>query len=283
MKIAICGASGFVGSHLTTYFKERRVTVIPLGRELFLEKNSPALYVALNGCDVVINLAGASISHRWTEECKKEIYNSRIETTRTLVNAINSLQCKPSLFISTSAVGFYASHGIQTEANGQMADTFLATVCHDWEEQARRVSSEVRCVITRFGIVLSNDGGAFPEMIKTTKFKFTTRIGHGDQFLSWIAIADLMRAFDFVIAHNELIGVINFCSPHPISGTDFAAEVAAHFHTIVTIPFSEGFLRKIFGEQSDLMIDGQRVYPERLMKAGFSFETATFKDFLKKY
>lgn len=283
MKIAICGASGFVGSHLTNYFRERRVTIVPLGRELFLEKNAPALYVALNGCDVVINLAGASISHRWTEEYKKEIYNSRIETTRTLVNSINSLQNKPSLFISTSAVGFYDSKGSYTEANAQMGNSFLASVCHDWEEQAHRVSSNVRCIIARFGIVLSNDGGAFPEMIQTTKFKFTTRIGNGEQYLSWIAIEDLVRAFDFVIAHCELSGVINFCSPHPISGTDFAAEVATRFHTVVTIPVPEKILRKIFGEQSELMTDGQRVYPERLIKSGFCFETATLKDFLKKY
>lgn len=283
MKIAICGVDGFIGSHLATYFKERRAVIVPIGRDLLMEKNSPALYVALSGCDVVINLAGASISHRWTDDYKREIYNSRIDTTRTLVNAINSLQCKPSLFISTSAVGFYDSNGSYTEATAQMGDGFLATVCHDWEEQARRVSSDVRCVITRFGVVLSNDGGAFPEMIKTTKFKFTTRFGHGEHYLSWIALHDLLRAYDFVITHSEMSGVVNFCAPHPVSGADFALDVERYFHTAIIIPIPEILIRKIFGEQSSLMIDGQRVYPERLMRAGFNFEIPTIKDFLKNY
>ncbi|MEG0499958.1 MAG: TIGR01777 family oxidoreductase, partial [Rikenellaceae bacterium] len=276
-------ASGFIGSHLVEYFRQRRVSVVLIGRDLLLEKNSSVLYVALSGCNVVINLAGASISHRWTEEYKKEIYDSRIETTRILVNMINSLQCKPSLFISTSAVGFYPSHGSYTEATAQMDEGFLAKVCHDWEEQARRVCSEVRCLITRFGVVLSNEGGAFPEMIRTTKFKFATRFGRGEHFLSWISLHDLMRAYDFVIAHSELAGVINFCAPHPISGADFAIEIENHFHTKVTIPLPEGIIRKIFGEQSSLMLGGQRVYPERLLRAGFCFEQPTLKDFLKNY
>lgn len=282
MKIAICGTSGFIGSHLTSYFKERSITIIPLERELLLEKNSSALYVALNDCDVVINLAGASISHHWSEDYKKEIYNSRIETTRKLVNMINSLQSKPSLFISTSAVGFYPSNGSYTETTAQMGNGFLATVCHDWEEQARRVCSEVRCVITRLGVVLSDDGGAFPKMIKTTKFKFTTRLGHGDHYLSWISLHDLLRSYDFVISHSEISGVVNFCSPHPISGADFARDIDKYFHTAAIIPIPEIVVRKILGEQSTLMLDGQRVYPERLIHAGFCFDRPTIKDFLKK-
>lgn len=282
MKIAITGANGFVGSHLTNYFSKLHATIVPLGRELFNKDNTSELYIALQGCDVVINLAGASISHRWTEEYKKEIYNSRIETTQILVDTMNEMQKKPALFISTSAVGYYSSEGGHTEANGRMGDGFLATVCHDWEQQARRVSLDVRCVITRFGIVLSKDGGAFPAMIKSTKFKFATSIGNGDSYLSWIDVDDLMRAYNFVIEHGEMSGVINFCAPNPVSGSDFTQAVAKHYHSKLIFKIPKSIFHLILGEQSTLMTDGQRVYPDRLMKAGFRFESGTIKDFLKK-
>lgn len=282
MKIAITGANGFIGSHLTAYLSKYRATIIPLGRDFFRQETDSDLSDALIGCDVVINLAGASISHRWTENYKQEIYSSRVDTTRILVNAINKMQKKPSLFISTSAVGYYSSEGLNKESNGLMGSGFLSTVCHHWEEQAHRLSLDVRCVITRIGVVMSKSGGAFPAMIRSSKFGFVTSIGNGDGYLSWIDIDDLMRAYDFVITHDELSGVINFCAPNPISGYDFAQEIANYHHSKMILKIPESIIRIVFGEQSILMTEGQRAYPERLMNVGFVFESPTIKDFLKK-
>lgn len=280
MKIAICGASGYIGSHLTEFYTSRRVTVIPLPKALFTPDSFDRLVTAIMGCDVIINLAGANLNHRWNKDYKKEIYNSRIETTRTLVNAINSLKKKPSVFISTSAVGYYPSEGIYKESNAVRGNTFLATVCHDWEEQARRVSSEVRCVITRFGVVLSNDGGVFPKMIQSTKVGVMTKIGSGDQFLSWIEIHDLIHAFDFVITRNEICGTINFCSPTPLSNSNFSHLVAKKFNSKIILTVPTFAIRAIMGESSILVTEGQRVYPERLIKYGYKFDYLTIDDFL---
>lgn len=280
MKIAICGASGFIGTHLVNYYNTRRVSVTPLPKDLFLTGSFDELVKRITGCDVVINLAGANLNHRWDRDYKKELYDSRIETTRTLVNAINSLAVKPSVFISTSAVGYYPSDTIYRESNAVAGKSFLSRLCVDWEQQARRVSSEVRCIITRFGIVLATDGGAYPAMVKTTNMGFMTKIGSGEQFLSWIELHDLIRAFDFVITRSEICGVMNFCAPHYLSNNDFAHLVAKKYHSKLIIPVPDFMLRLIMGESSILLTDGQRVYPERLIKHGFCFQYPSIINFL---
>lgn len=280
MKIAITGATGFVGSHLTTYFKEHGHSVVSLGRELFDESNRSGLYIALMGVDVVINLAGASISQRWTRKNKEMIYRSRIETTKILVDTINSLQRKPSLFISTSAVGYYSSSGSYTEATAKMGNTFLSAVCHDWEEQARRVTEDVRCVITRFGLVFSAAGGLFPVMTRSAKFRFMVQMGDGEQYLSWISIDDLVRVFDFIITKDDISGVVNLTAPRPVTNRDFTLQVSHHFGCKLFFSINAYILRKILGEQSLLLIEGQRVYPERLIKSGFEFKNPSLNDFL---
>ena len=137
MKIAISGASGYIGQHLTLFFTEKGDEVVPLGRNLFKEENFDELCHRVESCDVVINLAGASINKRWTKAYKQELYDSRIRTTHQLVNAINTRDILPKLFISTSAVGYYPTSGEYDEYNNRQGEDFLARLCGAWEKEAR--------------------------------------------------------------------------------------------------------------------------------------------------
>ena len=147
MKIAISGASGYIGQHLTLFFTEKGDEVVPLGRNLFKEENFDELCHRVESCDVVINLAGASINKRWTKAYKQELYDSRIRTTHQLVNAINTRDILPKLFISTSAVGYYPTSGEYDEYNNRQGEDFLARLCGAWEKEARACLPDVRLVI----------------------------------------------------------------------------------------------------------------------------------------
>lgn len=151
MKIAISGSSGFIGRHLTAFFSAKGETVVPLSRSLLRPGAEAGLREVLIGCDVIINLAGSTISQRWTEAAKRKIVDSRVDTTHQLVSVINEMDVKPSLFISASAVGIYPDKGLYTESNASEGEGFLSEVCVRWEDEAQKLSPDVRLVITRLG------------------------------------------------------------------------------------------------------------------------------------
>ena len=167
MKIAISGASGFIGKRLSAFLELQGHQIVPLGRAMFRDNMSDQLIARLSQCEVVINLAGATINRRWTTEYKKELYNSRINVTRRLVQTINSLEQKPQLFISASAVGYYPTEGCHDDYSQERGEGFLSDLCCRWEAEAAKVHTDTRLVITRFGVVLSPDGGAFKELSRS--------------------------------------------------------------------------------------------------------------------
>lgn len=271
MRIAISGSSGFVGKHLTEFFSAKGDEVIPLPHSLFNKGNAKELLQKLAGCTAVINLAGASINQRWTVAAKQQILNSRIRVTRALVSAINEMPVKPSVFISASAVGIYPDAGIYTENNSSEGQGFLAEVCARWEEEAQRVSTDVRLVITRFGVVLGKDGGALPMMLLPFRFFVGGRMASGEQGFSWIHIEDLVQAMQFVLSHPELSGPINFVSPYPVVNRTFVQEVSEVMHRPAYFPVPAFVFRLLYGEGEVMMTKGQQAYPARLMSAGYTF------------
>lgn len=274
MKIAISGSSGFIGSRLIGYFKRRGDVIVPLGRSLFRQASVQALADALKGVDVVINLAGAPINHRWSEAYKLELQESRIGTTRKLVDAMNSLTGKPEVFISVSAVGIYPDGKIYTENDviPEHPDDFLSVVCKEWEEEARKISSAVRLVIPRFGVVLAPDGGALPSMLLPFRLFMGGKMGSGKQSFSWVHIHDLIRAIDFVIRRKELHGVFNFVSPDPVNNKTFSSVAAGILHRPDWFTVPPCVLRMLLGEGATIVLSGQQAYPERLLHAGFIFD-----------
>ncbi|WP_455628707.1 TIGR01777 family oxidoreductase [Parabacteroides chinchillae] len=271
MKIAISGSSGFIGKHLGAFFSGQGDTVVPLKHAYFKMSSDDVLKDALSGCDVVINLAGATINQRWTKVAKRKIMNSRVQTTRRLVSIVNDMPLKPSLFISISAVGIYPSDGIYNESSSQEGSGFLADVCKKWEEEAQKLSTDIRLVIARLGVVLASDGGALPFMLLPFRFFAGGKIASGKQGFSWIHIEDLMSAMQFVITHKELSGIINFVSPQPVTNRVFTEAAAAALHRPAWCVFPKFVFRLLYGEGEVLATEGQKAFPARLQSAGYAF------------
>lgn len=269
MNIAMSGATGFVGGHLTRAFDGKGWKVIPLMRDDFRE--AEMLLKKIAEADVVVNLAGASIVARWTEEYKKVMYGSRIETTKKIVDAMARGGKKPALFISTSAVGIYDSRGIHTEANARYADNFLGKLAFDWEQAALKASDTVRTVIFRFGIVLGPDGGALRKMLIPFKMGLGGTIGDGRQAFSWVHVEDLVRAYFAVIENKDFEGIYNLTAPNPTTnkGLSRALAHALHKPAVMRIPF---FVLKLqLGEGANALLAGESVLPKRLLESGFTF------------
>ncbi len=270
-KVAMSGATGFVGSHLERAFQEQEWEVVPL-RKHDLKKSPEELAAQMQGTDAVVNLAGAPVISRWTEEYKKVMYESRISVTKKLITACSLMDMKPKIFISTSAVGYYSSAGIHTEKQNVRADDFLGQLTHDWEKEALKARDlGMRTIIFRFGIVLGRDGGALKQMLTPFRLGLGGTIGDGSQPLSWIHIKDLIHAYLTVINDPSYEGLYNLTAPNPTTnkGLTRALGSALSRPTLFRIPAF--VLRLKFSDGAQMLTQGQTVIPERLLESGFTF------------
>ncbi|MGE4463214.1 MAG: TIGR01777 family oxidoreductase [Arcobacter sp.] len=273
--IAITGASGFVGSSLTKFFSNLGYKITPLSREILNNKNN--LEEVLNSSDIVINLAGANIINRWSESYKRLLYSSRIDTTSKIVNAINHIQNKPKLLISTSAVGIYDNKTIYDE-NGNFANDFLSNLCQDWEKKALEAKNEITKVsIFRFGIVLGRDGGALQKMLTPFKLGLGGTIGNGNQAFSFIHISDLLNAYKFVI-ENSYEDIFNLTAPKPTTNKGLTLALGKTLKRPTILPVPEFVLKLIFSEGARVLTDGQSVIPKKLLDLGFEFKFRTIEE-----
>ena len=282
MKTIVTGASGFIGQHLCSMLRSIGDEVVPLSRTDFIAGRFDQLVQKLKGADRIFNLAGASLNHRWTREYKKEIVNSRIQTTATLVAAINVQETPPSLFVSTSAIGYYPSDGAYIENAEVYTPTFLGYICRKWEKEAERVTPKTRLVITRLAPVLSSDGGIFPAMERLFRYGLGGKVGSGKQTFPWIMLTDLLRIYRFIIENTELKGVINCSAPDITDNALWTKALGQELHrpTLFTIP--PYLLRAILGERSVLLTEGQHAIPYKLERAGFTFEYSNICDALAR-
>ncbi|MGQ9508648.1 MAG: TIGR01777 family oxidoreductase [Thermodesulfobacteriota bacterium] len=288
MKIFLTGGTGFVGTQLTSRLLREGHSVTILTRSLkvgeitqphiFYLEGDPtkkgAWQAKIKDHDAVINLAGASIFARWTEEHKQAIRDSRIITTRNIVEGIPLRDNQSFTFFSTSAVGYYGFHeDEELSEDSPPGNDFLAQVARDWEEEAWRAREKgARVVITRFGIVLGEKGGALGQIVPLFKKYLGGPIGSGNQWFSWIHIKDLAEAFIFLINHPSLSGPFNFCSPNPVRNKELAKTLGKILKRPSFIP-APGLLVKLFlGEFSSIILKGQKVIPRRLLDNGFQFQ-----------
>lgn len=235
----------------------------------------------LGGADAVVHLAGAPIGVRWTAARKRAIRESRVAGTRRVVQAIARAAPRPRVLICASAVGFYGDRGddVLTEESLPGED-FLARVVLDWEQAARE--SPVRSVQMRFGLVLSPLGGALAKMLPAFRAGAGGRLGSGTQWMSWIALHDLVRAVRFAIDAEELAGPVNAVAPHPVTNGEFTGTLARVLRRPAVIPVPAFALRMLFGEMADLtLLASQRVTPSRLEGAGFRFDHPLLQDALR--
>ncbi len=285
MKVLITGGLGFVGAQLSIRLLERGHQVTVVGRAPESRSYTPKeiRYVSADTMfkgswqeevvrqEAVINLAGTSIFKRWNDETKKLIYDSRILTTRNVVEAM--VQENGPLFCSASAVGYYGSRGDEelTEDDGPGND-FLATVCIDWEKEVDKAADKgLRTVITRFGTILGKTGGALGQMIPAFKKFVGGPLGSGNQWFSWIHMEDLLRAFVFLFENPDIDGPVNLCSPNPVRNRDLARALGKVLSRPSFLTTPAFMLRIVLGEFASVLLEGQRVLPAKLLKHGFNF------------
>lgn len=281
-KIALTGASGFVGTALTHWLNQRGYEVIALNRRFYAESAFNRLVTVLDGCEAVINLAGASIQKRWTKNYKQELYNSRISTTRQIVRAMYAMQHPPAVFFSASAVGIYPMNGFHDEYSDELAHDYLATICKDWETEALRVPVGVRVAIFRLGVVLHPQGGAMREMIEMQRMtRVSAIIGSGEQPFAWISLQDVCAAIEYLLSHTDMQGVYNFVSPQCITQRRLAEALSRHYPTFGCVHVPTWVFRLRFGEGVKVLTEGQRVIPKRLTDAGFVFAHPDLEAFFR--
>jgi len=287
MKILITGGTGFVGTRLRSRLlrEGHEITVLTRSQRGTETRTPPVSFLqadptrkgdwqsAINDHDVIINLAGTSIFSRWTEAYKRAIRESRILTTRNLVEGIGPERARSMTLFSTSAVGYYGFHGDEemTEDSPPGSD-FLARVAAEWEAEALKAREKgSRVVITRFGIVLGKGGGALGQMVPLFRKFVGGPIGSGRQWFSWIHMEDLTEAFAFLIKRPEISGPVNLCSPKPVRNRDLAMALGRVLKRPSFIPAPGFMIRLVLGEFGSVILEGQRVIPKRLLESGFVF------------
>lgn len=297
MKILISGGSGLMGTRLASVLREKGHTVGRLVRpggklapgDVPWDPTSASVDIAsMEGADAFMHLSGASIGDgRWTPARKAVLRSSRVDSTRVLVDAIAQLRQKPKVFVCASATGYYGDCGdeVLTESSDSGTD-FLALLARDWEAEAMRAEHlGIRTVRLRYGVILSDAGGALPRMVTPFKFGVGGRFGNGRQWMSWIALDDAIEITRQAIVNDALAGPVNVVAPEPVRNADFARALAKALHRPAILPAPAFALRLVLGEMADpLLLSSQRVRPERLlaMNYGFRFSdlAVTLKDLL---
>jgi len=281
MKILMNGSTGFVGRNLMDFFLDEGIDVTPLTRSDY-SLDDQAFLDKCKGTDVAINLAGAPIAARWTEEYKKVLYSSRIDVTKKTVQALRSLEKKPSLFISTSAAGIYSAKGIHTEESFTYSDGFLGRLARSWEQEALRAEEYgIRTVIFRFGIVLGKEGGALSKMILPFRMGLGGTVGDGKQPFSWVHIEDLKRAYMTAIKDRSFSGIYNLVSPEPTTNEGLTKALGDQLGRPTFLRVPSFLLQLKYGQGAQVLLDGQHVLPKRLLDAGFSFSFPEIRGALK--
>lgn len=277
-RIAITGASGLIGTALVGHLRSEGHTVQRLVRRVPISPdevqwNPQAGTVdldALRGVDAIIHLAGAGVGDkRWTKKYKAEILNSRLLGTTAIASAVNEL--KPSIFISSSAIGWYGETGNRAVSETDRAgDDFLATVCREWEAAAD-IAEGVRTVKIRTGLVLDPTGGALGRMLPLFRFGLGGKLGSGNQWWSWITLHDHIRAICHLLESN-LSGAVNLTSPNPVTNQEFTAALARALHRPALFPAPAFALKLALGGFSTEILGSKKVLPTALVDDGFEFD-----------
>lgn len=284
-KILIAGGSGFLGTALCKALIDQghHMTIISRDPERVMAAQ-PIQAISLGALtsadhfDVVINLTGAGIAdQRWSDNRKKMLLDSRLQTTQALIDWMSQAEHKPAQFLSGSAIGWYGAQGEQS-LNEQSAphDEFVHQLCAAWEQCAEQANHlGVPTILLRTGVVLDPAGGMLAKVLLPFKLCLGGRLGDGQQWMSWISRDDWVAAVLFLIEQPAVTGPINICSPHPVRNQSFTQNLAQALHRPAIFPMPAFVLRGLLGEMSGLLLDSQRVLPSRLDQLGFLFRYPT--------
>ncbi len=293
MKVAIAGATGFVGSRLVERLQKEGMEVVILTRSAsFAQKVFPSTAFpnvkvitytptasgswqsAIASCDGVVNLAGEPIGEgRWTSERKQEILNSRKLVTQKIVEAIASANPKPNVLVNASAIGYYGTSETATfDETSPPGNDFLAQVCQAWEAEAQKVKEVgVRLVILRLGIVLGN-GGALGKMITPFKLFAGGPIGNGQQWFSWIHVDDIVNLMLQTLTKSDMQGVYNATAPSPVRMAELSTTMGRVMNRPSWLPVPSFAIEALLGEGAMVVLEGQQVLPKRTQSIGFQYK-----------
>ncbi len=288
MKIAVSGGTGFIGGHLVPYFIRHGHEMILISRSSFGGTRSgvrnanweqldsdPELF---EGIDAIVNLAGESINQRWKASAKEAILQSRLVAADRIAKLVLRLNQKPKVVVNASGMSIYGTSETETfdEGSPHRLVDFLSNVVEEWEKAADRIQG-VRLVKVRVGVVLGNDGGAFPKMALPYKLGVGGKAGSGRQWISWVHIDDMVRLIDACIGNEDISGPVNATAPHPVTNAQFGQALASSLHRPNLFPVPAFVMKLLFGELSTLLLDGQRVLPRVLLEHGFEFKYPTIE------
>jgi uncharacterized protein (TIGR01777 family) len=299
MKVLVTGATGFVGQRVVRQLLEGGDQVVVLTRNIakgalhlgnkpqyfqWLDTSTAPPAEAFEGVDAVINLMGEGIADkRWDEAQKKRIYESRIGATNQLVDVLRNLPKKPKAFVSASAIGIYGNRGDEelTEQSS-LADDFLARVCKDWETAAFNARDlGLRVAVVRTGVVIGKDGGALKKMLPIFKLGAGGPVGSGKQYMSWIHVEDVAGMYVHAVRDPSVEGVMNGTAPYPATSKEFARQLGKMLGRPAFAPAPAFALKLVFGEMSQVLLDGQKVLPIRFKEKKFRFRYPTLEMALK--
>lgn len=285
MRVAITGATGLIGSALTLALRERGDEPIPISRT---PKPGTAAITwdpahgfeppdVLSGFDAIVNLAGESVAGRWNGSKKAKIRESRLASTKAVVEGIAHANPRPRVLVSASGIGVFGDRGDELlDESSEPGDDFLAQVCRAWEATAREaelmVGDPVRVCIARFGMVLDPHGGALPQLLTPFRFGLGGPVGGGRQWVSWIHRRDAVEALLFMLDHSHATGIYNAVAPNPVRNRELGQTLAGVLNRPAIIPVPKFGVRLLFGEMGQaLLLSGQRATPKRLLEDGFVF------------
>jgi uncharacterized protein (TIGR01777 family) len=291
MKILITGGTGFVGSNLSDYLLSRGHQVTAIGRSadhsrirhdsyqyVSADTTQPGTWQnEIEDKDAVVNLAGTTIFKRWTASYKRQIYDSRILTTRNVVSSLPP--GKDITLCSASGAGYYGNRGDDIlKEDEKPGDDFLAGVSVDWEKEALQATGKgIRVAVMRFGVVLGKGGGAMAKMIPAFKSFVGGPLGSGNQWFPWMHIEDLVAAIGFIFEHQEVSGPLNFCAPQPVRNRELAKAIGEVLNRPAFMPAPAFMIRLAMGEFGNVLLDSQRTVPDKLQHFGFEFQYPDIK------
>jgi uncharacterized protein len=293
MKLLLSGSHGLVGKALVKSLESNQHEIFRLVRHAPASNSeiewSPDRYsialARLEGFDAVIHLAGESIaSGRWDDEKKRKIRESRVKGTKLLGDALANLGRPPKTLISASAIGYYGNRGdeLLTEKSSP-GDDFLAGVCVEWETATAHATEKgIRVANMRFGIILDSEGGALAKMLTPFRMGVGGRVGSGEQWMSWIALDDVVSAIEHLLANESLKGPVNFVAPNPVRNAEFTRTLGKALSRPTIFPIPAFGVRLAFGEMADaLLLSSARVEPSLLKESGFQFSYPTLEGALR--
>lgn len=276
MRVGLVGASGFIGKHL-------RAVLTGRGDEVVLAslRDPTAAADLVRSCDTVVNLAGEPIAQRWTRKAKDRMRDSRVEGTRSLLDALAREGPRPSAYISASAIGYYppSETATYTEADAH-GDDFLGELCAAWEREAERAATlGMRVAVIRTGVALGTDGGALMKMLPSFHLGFAGVIGSGNQWVSWVHIDDVTGIYCMAI--DGASGTFNATAPQPVTNYEFTKTLATVLHRPVFAKVPSLALRVMLGEGADVLLTGARVLPQYTLEAGYMFRFTNLDNALR--